>query len=63
MKGAKLHVYARQDRATNNAYYISFFPSGARDEALIAIKLEGRPREGYELSTKGKITRIDVSEK
>lgn len=58
----KRKLKARQDRSAKNAFYISFFPSGARDEAVIALTVDGRRGEGYELSTKGKITRIDVSE-
>lgn len=54
---------ARRDRSFENAYYVSFYPSGARDEALIPITVDGKRYKGYELSTKGKITRIDVKEK
>lgn len=55
-------ITARRDKSRDKAYYVAFYPTGARDEAKVSIRDETNRWGGYELTTKGSITRIDISE-
>lgn len=52
-------IEARRDRE-RDAYYISFFPSGACDVAEIRIALAKEPHRRFTISTKGALNRFSV---